>query len=516
MCLALALSLAAAEPDASKLFKEGKKAERAGDIVRAYLLYSEAAAQDPTHPEYWQRAEVLRTRASLEAKPLPKTVASDEPEPQPMPAAHGFETTISEEDLADLQRLKPPPELKAAPGRKTLDLRGSARNLFEQAAQAFGLDTVFDGDYQEGGPPLHIQLEDADFRDALHALEAATESFVVPLGEHLFLVVKDTIQKRAEVEPTVAVSVPIPDTVTVQEAQELGRAVQQTMELLKVAIDGDRQIVIFKDRISKVLPAQVLFEELARRRPEVEIEMQLLEVDSSSLYSYGLLLPTSFPISFAGGSSGSLLLSLARSAFRTNLFTVAIANTQLFGTMSRSNSQDLFDAQVRSIDGEAATFHVGEKYPILTGTFVGVTAGGIPPSFNFEDLGLLLKVTPHVHGAEEISLDLTAEFELLAGQSVNGIPVLTNHKLESKVRLRDGEWALISGLMSSSEAKTITGIPGFMTLPVLGPPFRENERNRSSSEVVVLIKPRLLSLPPTESLTRTLDVGAEGRLRTPL
>jgi len=294
--------LSAAEPSAAELFREGRIAERAGDVVRAYLLYAEAAAKDPSHVEYWARCQALRTRAALQAKVMPKLALPGTGEPQP-PAPEG---PISAEDLAAIDRLKPPPELKPTPGRKDLDLRGDSKSVFEQAAHAFGLDTIFDGDYQ-AGPPLHIRIEDADYRQALHTLEAATGAFVVPVGERLFLVAKDTAEKRAQVEPVVAIAIPIPEPVTVAEAQELAHAVQQAMEIVKFAVDAERHMVVIKDRLSKVRPAQALFEQLAHSRAEVEVEVQFLEVDRSSLITYGLLLPNDFPIVFvgSGGTAGA-------------------------------------------------------------------------------------------------------------------------------------------------------------------------------------------------------------------
>ena len=73
----------------------------------------------------------------------------------------------------------------------------------------------------------------------------------------------------------------------------------------------------------------------------------------------------------------------------------------------------------------------------------------LPPTFNFEDLGLVLQFTPHVHGAGEVTLELDTELKALTGQSVDEIPVIANRKLQSVVRLRPGEWAVIAGLLNS-------------------------------------------------------------------
>jgi hypothetical protein len=513
LCLAIALALSAAEPSAADLFRQAKLAERAGDVVRAYLLYAEAAAKDPSHLEYWARSQALRTRAALQAKVMPKLTLSETGEPKP----EAPEGAVSPEDLAEIQRLKPPPELKPTPGRKDLDLRGDAKSVFEQAARAFGLDTIFDGDYQPG-PPFHIRIQDADYRQALHALEAATGSFVVPVGERLFLVAKDTAEKRAQVEPVVAIAIPIPEPVTVAEAQELSRAVQQAMEIVKIAVDADRRMVVMKDRLSKVRPAQVLFEQLAHSRAEVGIEVQFLEVDRSSLITYGLLLPNSFPIVFVGsGGTAGAVQTLARFLFGHPMFGLGIADASTFATMNRSLGKNLLDAQVRSLDGATATLHVGDKYPIATAGFLGRTAGvQIPPTFNFEDLGLVLKITPHVHGVNEVSLEVNAEFKLLAGQSANGMPIISNRKMESKVRLKEGEWAIVAGLMTTSQARTLSGFAGLSSLPLLGRLFRENQLDNQSTDVVLVLKPVLLNLPPSESINRSVYLGSESRLTIPL
>lgn len=516
LCLAAALAVWAGSPTAAQLAKEAKKAERSGDVVRAYLLYSQAAALDPKQPQYWSHAVALRTRATLDAKvlPLPPGLnqASSAPEVPPPPPP-GFFTRISDEELAELRRIKPPPELTALPGTKTLDLRGDARAVFDQVARAFGLGTAFDNDY-EAGRPVRLRLEEVDYRAALHAVEAATGSFVFPAGQRLIMVVKDTPQKRTEREPTLAVTVPVPFTVTPQEAQEVGRAVQQAMEIQRLAVDTNRHMVLIKDRISKVRPAQALFEQLAHTRAQVMIDLDFLEVDRSNMLTYGLLGPSQFPITYLGRSDSTIgmLQSLSQFFVGHSVFGLGIvANIQLFATLTQSYSKTLLSTQLRALDGQAASFHVGDKYPVTTGGFLGGFSGALP-SFNFEDLGVVMKVTPHVHGAEEVSLDVEAELKVLSGQSLNGVPLISTRKLESKVRLKQGEWAVVAGLLNNTDSLQLTGPPLLIRLPFL----HKTDRNRASTEVLLLMKPRLLNEPPENSLTRTLWIGSEARLEIPL
>jgi type II secretory pathway component GspD/PulD (secretin) len=524
LALTLALALPAAAADAEKLLKKARKAEKAGQIARAYLLYANAAALSPQHSDLWLKAQALQSRAAVEAKVKPPARSAAEL----AELAPELLDNLTAEDLIEARKPLPPVELAALPGRKDFNLTGNARELFEQVARAFGLDTVFDGDYQ-AQKTLRFRIEQADHREALHALEATTGSFIVPLSERLFLVVQDTPQKRTEAEPAVALTVDVPEPATAQDLVALITAVQQTMAIEKVAWNTQKSVVVIRDRISKAWPARQLFEQLLRPRAQVELEIEFLEMNRTDAVSYGLTLPTSLPLvamtralnnapSIPSGIAGLALFGGGRT-----LFGIGITDASLFARMSASDARTLLRSQVRSIDGMPATFHAGERFPVLTGGYFGAVDPGQqdqvytpPPSFQFEDLGLSLKVTPKVHGVEEVSLDLESEFKVLAGEGINGIPIISNRRLASRVRLKFGEWASVGGLMTVTEARTITGLIGIARIPVIGPLLRSNTKTDEERAVLLLLKPRLVTLPPDQYPTRALRVGSETRPLTPL
>ncbi|MCX6619501.1 MAG: type II and III secretion system protein, partial [Acidobacteria bacterium] len=507
----------------SELFKKGEQAEKAHEMARAYLLYSEAAAQAPRNAGYWLRAQSVRVQAILESPPKVRPGPAP-PLLDPLPAG---ESSISRQDLEEARRPQAPMELKGRPGKQSFELNGDARALYEKVARAFGLDVVFDGDF-EAGKSIRLRIDDADYRDALRELNAATSTFLIPISTKVFMVAKDLAQKRTDLEPNVVVVVPIPDPVTLQEAQELALAVRQVMEITKFQFDSTRRLALFRDRISKVRPAQALYEQLLHPRPDVQVEVDFIEVDRNASRKAGLNLPTSFPLVALGNITN--YKPVIPSGYGTlytfgggkSLMGLGVLSAQLVATMNQGMTRTLLKAKVRSSDGQPATFHVGDRYPIMTAGYFGDTSGSAgtsyspPPSFNFEDLGLSLKITPQVHDSNEVSLEIEAEFKVLGGQSLNGIPVISNRKIQSRVRLKTNEWGVVAGLMTASDARGISGMAGLARLPLLGPLTRSNNRENSVSEVLIILKPQVLGASPSEFVNKTIWTGSEGRPLTGL
>ncbi len=293
MVLALGVCLYAADMmtalnngSASDLYEQGRAAEKAGRVVEAYLLYAQASAMDPRNRTYWQHMQAVQERAKAKGKV--HDAAADLAAGKP---AHPAYADATFEDRLEARQPLPPTQLEAAGGRKDFDLRGDSRELFQGVSHAFGLDCVFDGDYE----PVHafrFRLTDADYRTALHALEASTSSFIVPLTSRLFLVVHDTAKKRTEMEPHVAVSLQVPEVVSAQEFNSMVTAVQQTFAIEKVGFDSQTHTAILKGAISKVIPARAMFEELLVPQAQVMVEVKLVELSRNDTITYGLNFPT--------------------------------------------------------------------------------------------------------------------------------------------------------------------------------------------------------------------------------
>jgi type II secretory pathway component GspD/PulD (secretin) len=324
-------------------------------------------------------------------------------------------------------------------------------------------------------------------------------------------------------------SVPVPQATATQELVEIAQAVRQIFTLEHVAWDSQQNMVMLRGRVSAVVPARRVFEELLHHRPQVSIELDLLEIDRTYSLAYGLDLPTTFPLIYMGTfwnsplSIPSTITKLMTFGGGQTMFGIGVADAAMLANMSLSSTRTVLRTDVRAVDGLPSTLHVGNRLPVITAGYYGpqnFSQGGQiyrpAPSFTFEDLGVTVKVTPRIHGMDEVTLDLETEFKVLGSGSVNGIPIISSRKLTAKVRLREGQWGVIGGLMTSSEARTIRGIVGLSSLPVLGPLFRKTNKDENSTAVLLVIKPTLLDLPPDQFVTPAIWTGSEARPLTPL
>ena len=429
--------------------------------------------------------------------------------------------TITNAELEEARKPLPPAQLQAEPGRRDYDFQGDSKALWEQVAAALHLKVLFDADYKPTRA-FRFELANADYREALHALQAATDSFLVPISPRLIFVANDSTQKRKDFERTAAVVVPFPESISVQELQELATAIRGALDSQKLMVDNTRHLILIRDKVTKVRLAEKLLADLLRPRAQVTIDVEILTTDlSSSLKLRAVAADLLCAFEFREPGESDQRLHYLSSGFSTflafgggaSMLGLGITNAQLFATVSNSSSQSIYHAQVVAVDGLPASLHVGEKYPIITSGYFGNTSGSgtvytPPPTISFEDLGLMIKVTPHVTSMDEVTLDLDAEFKLLGATSSNGIPVVVNTQYQSKVDVMTGEWAVLSGLMTSQEAKTITGIPIMSYIPLL----RNNTITKDQGATLIVLKPHVTIAPPSEIAAWRAWAGSETRM----
>jgi general secretion pathway protein D len=152
---------------------------------------------------------------------------------------------------------------------------------------------------------------------------------------------------------------------------------------------------------------------------------------------------------------------------------------------------------------------VGERYPIVSSQFSATSATSsilsalglntsagttsIPsPQFSYEDLGLVLKATPQVHG-KLVSLDYELTLRALGATQSNGLPLLTNREMKGTISTNDGEGVVIAGMVEKDEIRAINGYPGLSSVPGLGSAFSADTKEHSTDELLVVVTPHITS-----------------------
>ena len=118
------------------------------------------------------------------------------------------------------------------------------------------------------------------------------------------------------------------------------------------------------------------------------------------------------------------------------------------------------------------------------------------PSAEYEDLGLKIKATPRLHDGDEVTLQLQFDIKSLTGTNINGIPILSNRQIEQTIRLRENETSVISGLLQTNQIGSTSGFPWTSTVPGIGLLTGEDTTNIQQTELLILVTPRALRLPP--------------------
>ena len=522
-----------ADHTAEQLFREGLRAQRAGRHIEAYLLYSRARALDPANPKVIRAARGVRRgaaqllaaageyRMALEMAPDSWEFQSLDPESakrRPPPAISGHR---------DLPLATAPPKLRYSRHRTSFRFRGTLRESFLLAAEEFGVRIVFDRDF-EGEAPVRADLTECDFPCAVRALGEIGTAFVVPLDSDLLYVADDSQAGRTEYETAALVSIPVEVGLASNEVSEVAQAIQQVLDLrhLHGLSSGT---ILARGSVAKVNMARRLVQDLLHPPGSAQIEVQMITVSSSGRRRFGIDLPTAF-----SGTNFSTLFGASPDAAGSErligvgggktVLGISVGDASILARLDASTSESIGTMHLRSAHAMPAEFKVGERYPVATAQYSPGSAGRGPtgtgsgsyiqpaPSISFEDLGLNLSVTPLIHSALDVTLLLEVNFRFLAGSAVNDIPVVSNREFQSQVRLRQGEFAIVSGMTIYERRRSRKGLSGLARLPWLRGLFRRHDRRWSRRDLLILVRPRVVRLPPSEvARSREFLFGPEQR-----
>jgi general secretion pathway protein D len=482
-------------------FVKGRRLAALGKFEEALVEYGLAAELNPSSPDIDQ--ELRSTRNSLRAR---VAVSSD------------GKTAL--QTLIDRSRNLAPPGLDLPQDVKmpaSLSFReAGSRDVFTSIARFANIGIVFDSTFRE--MPITVDLRNASLEDALNTVAGVTRTFFRVTGQNTVVVVPDTEAKRREYEEDVV------RTFYLSNAD-----LKETMDLLRLVLDARRisattatNALTIKDTPERVAAASRVLTAIDKARPEVIIDVELLEVDRTRLLDYGLQIASPgspVPIGIDGmvsvaGPNSTLTLQALRNLSQSDVLLANLPSLYYRLLKTDVNTRTLANPQLRTSDGTTAQARFGDQVPVPTTTFAPIATGGTPQqpitAYTYQNIGVNIDITPRTHHDDDVTLVLKVAVTSLSGSGFGGLPTFGNREISTVIRLRDGETNMLAGLIRDDERRSMDGIPGLSDIPGVGRLFAHTQRTTSQTDIVLTLTPHIIRvLDLDEADLRAFRVGRD-------
>jgi general secretion pathway protein D len=332
----------------------------------------------------------------------------------------------------------------------------------------------------------------------LNTVAGATRTFFRVSGPQTFIVIPDTPAKRREYEEEVV------KTFYLSNAD-----LKETMDTLRLVLDARRispttanNALTIKDTPERIAAAGRMLNAIDKARPEVVINVELLEVARSRLNEYGLQIASpgstgvSGSVGIASDTAGVVSLQTLQNLTSSDVLFTGLPSLYYRLIKTDANTRTLANPQLRTSEGIAALAKFGERVPVPVTTFAPIATGGTPQqpitSFNYENIGVNITITPRTHHDDDVSLALAISVTNISGTGFGGLPTFGNREINTVIRLRDGETNMLAGLIRDEERNSIEGIPGLSDIPVVGRLFAHNTKKTDQTDIILTLTPHII------------------------
>ena len=492
-----------------KHIKNGMKLREKGDLQGAVSEFQRAQVLDPSNPAADQ--EVKRTIELIAEKSRAAQAQDEEP--------------IMENGQPALASR--PPELKPL-SRAPINLKMSndAKVIFDTIGKLAGLTVIYDPDLQARRIP--VELNNVTLEQALDIVSLESKTFWKPVTENIIMVVPDQTQKRRDYEEQVVRTFYLSNVAIAQDLTEITTGLRQLLDLKRITQVNAQNAIVIRDTPDKIALAEKIIRDIDKAKPEVVVQLEVLQARTDRLRDLGILPGQSASIQInpnncattSSGCSSSTSSTTTTSSSNTitlhdlahlnsNDYTVTIPSLTANFVLTDTSTKIIDNPEIRALDGQQARIRVGDRVPVATGSFqagvgVGSTAGAgfvnplVNTQFQYIDVGVNVDITPHVHPNREVSLKVDIEVSSVTGTStIGGIsqPIISQRKITQEIRLKEGEVSILGGLFERVDSKTVNGWPGFAQVPIMKYFFSDNNVDRQENENLIVLIPRIVRMP---------------------
>ena len=302
---------------------------------------------------------------------------------------------------------------------------------------------------------------------------------------------------------------------------------KEAMDLLRLVIDLRRiapttatNALTIKDSPERIAAAARVLSAIDKAKPEVIIDVELLEVDRTKLLEYGLQLASpgspglNGSVSINTGPTQTLTLQALRNLTQSDILLAGLPALYYRLLKTDTNTRTLANPQLRTSEGSPATARFGDKVPVPVTQFAPIATGGTPQqpitSFQYETIGVNIDITPRTHHNDDVSLALKIAVTSISGTGFGGLPTFGNREINTTITLRDGETNMLAGLIRDEERRSLDGIPGLSDIPVVGRVFGHTQKTTQQTDIILTLTPHIIRvLDLTEADLRPFRVGRD-------
>src|SRR6267143_1653059 len=477
-------------------YQQGQRFLEQGNLDEAIVQFQHGLASMPDHRKLQQvmtDAIARKEAANLyqEGLNLHQTGKLDD-------ARRQFQRTLEaypdhKEAAAALAELKKQDQEKAFEGLAlsskapiTLNFRQTdLKQSFEFLAKSFGVNVIFDESVKS--VPVTLFAKDVTFEQGLGLLLTTSKTFYKKIGGNTILVAPDSKEKRGQYEDHLVRTFQM-NTV---RAKEMADILKGIVTIKKIMINEQLNTIVVRDTEDVIKLAERIIENNDRKPTEMILEVEILEVNRSKSERLGLDFGT---YSFTAAVPGPVPLNRQIRNSIASSATLAIPSVTFRFFKQDVDAKTLANPKIRVLNGRAAKIHIGDRVPLRAATIVDAT-GQTRTTFDYKDIGIKLLVEPTIYLDNSALVKLGLEVSSLGaniGQGNDQAFVIGTRNAETFMLLRDGETAILGGLIQDEERNTRIKVPGFGDIPVVGSLFTSYDDSANRTDVLLTITPRVV------------------------
>jgi general secretion pathway protein D len=498
---------------------QGRVLRQGGDLNGALAQFTRALQIDPSYQTAQQELDQVNQQLAAQTSGGP-----------PPPSE---QMSRQNETLASIASISGPVELKPISNDPiTLHMVEDVKVIYQAIGKATGINVLFDPDYSSKRIP--VDLTNVSWSDALRIVGTLAGTFYKPVTSNTIFVAQNTRTKRTDLDEQAVQTFYLTNAAAQNDANEVVVAIRNLLDpSIKIYLVPSQNAIVMRATPDQLLLAQKLLNDLDRARPEVVVDVAVLEVSRDKMRNIGITLPQSATItpqanpnlttttSTTSSTTGTTttpsnftLNSLAH--LNANNFGVSISPATVNLLLNDTDTRILQNPSIRATDGQHALLKIGQRIPIATGSYnagvsTGVASIGVQTQFTYIDVGVNIDLTPTVHYDRQVTLKLKIEVTSQANTvTISGVqePIIGQRSTDQVIQLMDGEPSLLAGIITKEDSLNISGTPGIGELPLLKYFFTSRSTDHQKDEIVFLLIPHIVRESVlTRMNTRAIDTG---------